>query len=172
MQLVIGIFFIVLIWFLFRCRKKEREISDKLEFFGVTTRLYTFINMSLFLAGCGAIIYGVLSLLWDGNILGLLTSLCGAAIVFFFGWKMYKGCLARCPEHLRKKLFGMMFMAAIGMGMRIGLFFLPMIASHGMKVFEAEDGNTYVVDGLDVRDKDGRIVGKYNPSSDTVTVFK
>lgn len=173
MALIPLVLIVVLLWFYIKCYRKESEISGMLKAINLCTRLYTFITMSLLLAGPVSLIGGIVVLaLGEGTFLQALPMFAVSIALFLLGLKMFKAIHARCPEPLRKRLFGLMFMAAFGMGIKICLFFLPFVWALSPKMVHGADGKEYILDGLDVYDKNGNWIGKYDPSTGEITILK
>ena len=95
-----------------------------------------------------------------------------AAVLMFIGIRMYTAAKKSCPSGLRKKLFISMVITAFGCGMKIVLFFMPMIwALTEPTEIIVSDGSKMTVLGQDVYDRNGNLVGSVTdrgPKSMTV----
>ena len=166
------IIFVVLIWLVIRCYSKESEISGTLKYFNVCNRFHSYLTICLLLSGPMGLIGALIPVIQgEGGFLNLLLSAAFAAVLFFLGLLMFKRAKSRCPEHLKKKLFGMMLMATFGIGIKICLFFMPLIWALSPKLAKATDGKEYIIDGMDVYNTNGRLIGKYDPSTGEITFF-
>ena len=149
------------------CAKKESKVTALYSSFGVYGRIYAYITVSLLLGAVMAVLGGILVMVafrddYEGiTAVGMILYVGVIALVLaFIGIKMYRAAKKRCPPGLRKKLFISMLTTAWGCGMKIVLFFLPMVWELATPTeVIGSDGSQLTILGTDVYDSKGNRVG-------------
>ena len=173
------VIFLIPVIFGFICAKKESKVTSLYSSFGVYGRIYAYITISLMVGALMALAGGILALLafredYEGiGAVGVLLYVgVIAAVLMFIGIRMYTAAKKSCPSGLRKKLFISMVITAFGCGMKIVLFFMPMVwALTEPTEIIGSDGSKMTVLGQDVYDRNGNLVGSVTdrgPKSMTV----
>ena len=149
------------------CAKKESKVTSLYSSYGVYGRIYAYITISLMLGAVMVVLGGLLTVVafqdeYEGitAIAMMVFAVVIAVVLMVLGIRLYKGAKRICPSGLRKKLFRSMLITAFGCGMKIVLFFVPMIWEmvEPTEIIDG-NGNKMMVLGRDVYDQNGNHVG-------------
>ncbi len=181
MVFLIALLPLAVLAFMVYCAFKESKVTGVYKAFGVYGRIYAYITMTGMIGGTFALIGMLIGLFQAENI--ELWAVIGEVITVValtaLGYYMYSVAKRKCPEFLRKKLFISMLITALGVGVKISVFFIgavweitkprEVVDSHGNRLY-VFNGEVYAPNGDHVGSSSGanefRPNSNYNPDLD------
>ncbi len=153
----LGVFLIVAVI----CAFKESKVTGLYKTFGVYGRWSAYLAFDFLFAGLAMAILGIVDKVQgQGDVKMMLITVVVGLLISVLGLFLYKRAYNRCPDFLKKKCIISMIITAMGISLKLALFFIAAVwAITGPKVVVDENGTElYVVSG-DVYDGGGNKVG-------------
>ena len=125
--------FLVLLLFAFLifmlvCAFKESAITSVYKAHNVYGRFTAYIALDLLLFGVAAVIGSIVLLILDFIEAGMMLILILVGIICFgSAILIYRHALKKCPESLKKKCIGSMFISGCGVAMKLGVFYFTSV---------------------------------------------
>lgn len=126
------IFLVILLFafliFMLVCAIKESAVTSVYKANNVYGRFTAYIALDLLLFGVAAIIGSIVLLCLDFIEVGVMLILILLGIVCLGGAILiYRHALKKCPEALKKKCIGSMFISGCGVAMKLGVFYFTSV---------------------------------------------
>lgn len=126
------IFLVILLFvflvFMLVCAIKESAITSVYKANNVYGRFTAYIALDLLLFGAAAIIGSVVLLIFGLIEVGVMLILMLVGILCLGGAILiYRHALKKCPESLKKKCIGSMFISGCGVAMKLGVFYFTSV---------------------------------------------
>ncbi len=173
---------VVLLIFALICTFKESDIIGLYKSTGLFGRAKAFFTFDFTVAGFGSIVAGIVFAIMNAvsgkapvSAYDAKIMIISGVIILPIGLLLLMSIMKRCDPKARPKVLMDLTVVALGLMFKFSFFFLNSMfalwAYDPAEVYTLEDGRQVYIYGTSVYDLSMRLIGRYNSSTDTVTLL-